>query len=105
VGLSPIANGQTIGYVKLWFMEKAIQLSTALQVVLFLASVEFVIVVVFCISAILQLRNHVARILQELVELKAEVSLLVQDIRKMLQNLNKLSTHAQQEGMSDAPVQ
>jgi DNA anti-recombination protein RmuC len=89
-------------------MEEAIQLSAVLQVVLFLASVEFVIVVVFCIWAILQLRKHVAQIMQELVELKAEVSLLVQDIRKMLQNLNKLSTHAQQEGTSglgDAPAQ
>ena len=89
-------------------MEEAIQLSAVLQVVLFLASVEFVIVVVFCVSAILQLRKHVAQIMQELVELKAEVSLLVQDIRKMLQNLNKLSTHAQQEGTSglgDAPAQ
>ena len=69
-------------------------MSILLQIALFLASVAIVIFVAFCIPAILQLRNHAARLTQTLAELKAEVSLLVQDSRRLLHNVNELSTRA-----------
>ena len=69
-------------------------MSIPLQIALFLASVAVVIFVAFCIPAILQLRNHAARLTQTLAELKAEVSLLVQDSRRLLHNVNELSTRA-----------
>jgi uncharacterized protein YoxC len=69
-------------------------MSIPLQIALFLASVAIVIFVAFCIPAILQLRNNAARLTQTLAELKAEVSLLVQDSRRLLHNVNELSTRA-----------
>ena len=72
-------------------------MSIPLQIALFLASVAVVIFVAFCIPAILQLRDHAARMTQTLAELKAEVSLLVQDSRKLLHNVNELSTRAHQQ--------
>jgi uncharacterized protein YoxC len=72
-------------------------MSVALQIALFLASVAIVIFVAFCIPAILQLRQRAARMTQTLAELKAEVSLLVQDSRKVLHNVNELSTRAHQQ--------
>ena len=72
-------------------------MSIPLQIALFLASVAVVIFVAFCIPAILQLRDHAARMTQTLAELKAEVSLLVQDSRKLLYNVNELSTRAHQQ--------
>ena len=68
-----------------------------LQVALFLASVAVVIFVAYCIPAMLQLRKHAAQMTQTLAELKAEVSLLVQDSRKTLHNVNELSTRAHQQ--------
>jgi uncharacterized protein YoxC len=68
-----------------------------LQIALFLASVAIVLFVAFCIPAMLQLRKHAARMTQTLAELKAEVSLLVQDSRKLLHNVNELSTRAHQQ--------
>jgi len=68
-----------------------------LQIALFLASVAIVLFVAFCIPAMLQLRKHAARMAQTLAELKAEVSLLVQDSRKMLHSVNELSTRAHQQ--------
>jgi uncharacterized protein YoxC len=72
-------------------------MSIPLQIALLLASVAVVIFVACCIPAILQLRNHAARMTQTLAELKAEVSLLVQDSRKLLHNVNELSTRAHQQ--------
>ena len=69
-------------------------MSILLQIALVLASIAIVIFVAFCIPAILQLRNHAARLTQTLAELKAEVSLLVQDSRRLLHNVNELSTRA-----------
>ena len=68
-----------------------------LQIALFLASVAIVLFVAYCIPAMLQLRKHAARMAQTLAELKAEVSLLVQDSRKLLHNVNELSTRAHQQ--------
>ncbi|MGD1020938.1 MAG: DUF948 domain-containing protein [Verrucomicrobiia bacterium] len=72
-------------------------MSIPLQIALFLASVAIVIFVVVCIPAILQLRQQAARMSQTLAELKAEVSLLVQDGRRLLYNVNELSTRAHQQ--------
>ena len=72
-------------------------MSIALQIAVFLASVAIVIFVAFCIPAVLQLRQQAARMAQTLAELKAEVSLLVQDSRKVLHNVNELSTRAHQQ--------
>jgi len=72
-------------------------MSIALQIAFFLASTAVVIFVAFCIPAVLQLRQQAARLTQTLAELKAEVSLLVQDSRKLLHNVNELSTRAHQQ--------
>ena len=58
-----------------------------LQIALFLASIAIVIFVAFCLPAVLQMRQHAERMAQTLAELKAEVSLLVQDSR-INRNLN-----------------
>lgn len=68
-----------------------------LQIALFLASIAVVIFVAFCIPAMLQLRRHTARMTHTLTELKAEVSVLVQDSRTMLRSVNKLSERANQQ--------
>jgi len=68
-----------------------------LQIALFLASVAVVVFVVMCVPAMLQLRKHATRMAQTLAELKAEVSLLVQDSRKLVDNVNDLSTRANQQ--------
>ena len=68
-----------------------------LQIALFLASVAVVILVAYCIPAGLQLRKHAARMTQTLAELKAEISLLVQDSRRLLHSVNELSTRAHQQ--------
>jgi uncharacterized protein YoxC len=72
-------------------------MSIPLQIALFLASVAVVIFVAFCIPAMFQLRKSAARMTQTLAELKAEVSLLVQDSRKVLHNVNELSTRAHEQ--------
>lgn len=72
-------------------------MSMPLQIALFLASIAVVIFVAYCIPAMLQLRRHADRMAQTLAELKAEVSLLVQDSRKMLHNVNELSLRAHEQ--------
>jgi uncharacterized protein YoxC len=72
-------------------------MSMPLQIALFLASIAIVIFVAFCIPSMLQLRKHAERMTQTLAELKAETSLLVQDSRKVLHNVNELSTRAHQQ--------
>ena len=78
-------------------MGDAIHMSAVLQVALLLASVAIVVFVAFCIPAVLQLRKHAARITQTLEELKAEVSVLVEDSRTVLRSVNELSTRANQQ--------
>jgi uncharacterized protein YoxC len=68
-----------------------------LQIALFLASVAIVIFVAFCIPAIFQLRKHTARLAQTLEEFKAEFSPLVHDGRKVLHNVNELSSRVHQQ--------
>ena len=68
-----------------------------LQIALFLASVAIVLFVACCIPVMLQLRKHAERMTQTLAELKAEVSLLVQDSRQLLHSVNELSTRANQQ--------
>lgn len=72
-------------------------MSNLLQVALFLASVAVVIFVACCIPAVLQLRKSAARATQTLEDLKAEFSLLIQDSRKLLHNINELSARAHQQ--------
>jgi uncharacterized protein YoxC len=72
-------------------------MSATLQVALFLASVAVVIFVAMCVPAMLQLRKHAERMSQTLAELKTEISVLVQDSRKMLHNITELSTRANQQ--------
>ena len=72
-------------------------MSIALQIALFVASVAVVIFVAVCVPALLQLRQQAAQMAQTLAELKAEVSLLVQDGRELLHNVNELSTRAHQQ--------
>jgi uncharacterized protein YoxC len=72
-------------------------MSIALQIALLLASLAIMIFVSFCIPAILQLRQHAARMAQTLAELKAEISPLLQDSRRVLHNVNELSTRAHQQ--------
>ena len=62
----------------------------ALQIALFLASVSVVVMVAVVIPAFHGMRKHLA-------ELKTDVKLLVQDSRTMVQNVNQLAAHAQQQ--------
>jgi uncharacterized protein YoxC len=66
------------------------EMALPLQTALFLASVAVVILVGMCIPAILQLRKHADRMAQSMTELKAEVSLLVQDSRATLQDVERV---------------
>jgi len=70
-------------------------MSMALQIAQFLASVAVVVFVVLLVPVLVGLREHVARALRELEELKSDVKLLVQDSRTMVQNVNGLTTRAQ----------
>jgi len=69
----------------------------ALQISLFLASVSFVVLVVVLIPALLGLRKQFANAPRELAELKTDVKLLVHESRTLVQNVNKLTTQAQQQ--------
>jgi len=69
----------------------------ALQIALFLASVSVVVLVAVLIPALLGLRKQFANVARELAELKTDAKLLVQDSRTMVQNVNKLTTQAQQQ--------
>src|ERR1700687_300064 len=69
----------------------------ALQIALFLASVSVVVLVAVLIPALLGLRKQFANVASVLAELKKDVKLLVQDSRTMVQNVNKLTTQAQQQ--------
>jgi len=72
-------------------------MAMALQIALFLASVSIVVLVVLLIPVLLGLREHLADAARDLAELKADAKLLVQDSRTMVQNVNKLTTQAQQQ--------
>lgn len=72
-------------------------MSAVLQVALLFASAAIVVFVAFCIPAMLQLHKHAARMTQTLAELKAEVSLLVQDSRKVLYSVNELALRAHEQ--------
>jgi uncharacterized protein YoxC len=62
----------------------------ALQIALFLASVSIVVLVAVLVPVFLGLHKQVT-------ELNADVKLLVQDSRTMVQNVNQLTTQAQQQ--------
>jgi uncharacterized protein YoxC len=72
-------------------------MSIPLQIALFLASAAVVIFVAFCIPVIIQFQSHNRRMMQTLEQLKAEISLLIQDSRKMVHSVNELSTRANQQ--------
>jgi uncharacterized protein YoxC len=72
-------------------------MSNPLQIALFLASIAVVIFVACCIPAMLQVRKHVARMACTLEDLKTEISMLVQDGRKVMHNVNELSTRAHRQ--------
>ena len=72
-------------------------MAIALQIALFLASVSVVVLVTVLIPALLGLRKQLANAARELAELKTDAKLLVQDSRTMVQNVNKLTTQAQQQ--------
>ena len=75
-------------------------MTIALQIALFLASiffVAFVVLVAVVIPVLLGLRKELAHAAGELAELKKDVKLLVQDSRTTVQNINQLTTQAQQQ--------
>ena len=69
----------------------------ALQLAFFLAAIAVIIAIAVLVPAFLGLRKQFARAACELAELKTDVKLLVQDSRTMVQNVNKLTTQAQQQ--------
>ena len=73
------------------------QIPVLLQVALFLASTAIVVFVAFCIPAMLRLRQDATRIMHALSELKAEVSLLVQESRKLLHSITEIASRTQQQ--------
>ena len=72
-------------------------MAMALQIALLLASVSIVVFVVLLIPVLFGLRRHLADAARELAELQTDVKLLVKDSRTMVQNVNKLTTQAQQQ--------
>ncbi len=72
-------------------------MSMPLQIALFLASVAVVVFVVLVIAVLLALRKQAALAVRQLEEVKSDVKLLVQDSRTLLQNVNTLTTRANQQ--------
>jgi uncharacterized protein YoxC len=68
-----------------------------LQAALLCASVAVVVFVAACLPMLMQLCRHAERMAQTLADLKAETSLLVQDTRTLVQNVNELSNRANQQ--------
>lgn len=72
-------------------------MAITLQIALFLASVSVVVLMAVLIPALLGLRKLFANAAYALAELNTVVKLLAQDSRTMVQNVNKLTTRAQQQ--------
>jgi uncharacterized protein YoxC len=80
-------------------------MGTALQIALFLASASVAVLVAVLIPALLRLRKQFANAARELAELKTDAKLLVHDSRTMVQNVNQLTTQAQQQIDATQPRQ
>lgn len=72
-------------------------MSTALEVALFLASVAVVILVGCLIPFLFQLRKNVEEMKRATDDLGSELKPLVQETRTLVQNLNQISTRAQDQ--------
>ncbi len=72
-------------------------MSIALQIALFLASVAIVVMVAFLIPIFLKLRKHCETAARQLEELKADVKLLVNESRMMIEDVHDLSSRAHKQ--------
>lgn len=68
-----------------------------LQIALIVASIAVIVLVAFLIPIFIELRKCADKTARQLEELKADVKLLVQDSRTMVQSVNSLSGRAHQQ--------
>jgi len=72
-------------------------MSAALQVALFVTCVTVVLFVLFLIPLSILLYRRASRAARQLEEMKADLKQLIQDSRTMVQNVNLLSSRANQQ--------
>ena len=78
-------------------MGETIQLSAALQVALFLASIALIVLVACLIPTAFQARRHLEQLVLTVQQLKAKLEVLVEDSRELVRNVNDLSKRANQQ--------
>jgi hypothetical protein len=72
-------------------------MSSALQIALFLACMAVVCLVSLLIPLSILFYLQVKRIAQQMDEVKSDLEAMIQDSRTMVQNISRLSTHANQQ--------
>jgi uncharacterized protein YoxC len=72
-------------------------MSSALQVALFLACMAVVCLVSLLIPLSILLYLQVKRIARQMDEVKSDLEAMIKDSRTMVQNISRLSTHANQQ--------
>jgi hypothetical protein len=72
-------------------------MSSALQVALFLACMAVVCLVSLLIPLSILLYLQVKRIVRQMDEVKSDLEEMIKDSRTMVQNISRLSTHANQQ--------
>ena len=78
-------------------MGDAIQMSAALQVALFLASIAFIVLVICLIPTAFQARRQLEHLVHTVGQMKVELGVLVADSRELVRNANDLSKRANQQ--------
>ena len=73
------------------------EMSTALQVVLFIASLTFILLAACIIPIAFHVRRQVKRMAHTVEHLKSNVQVLLRDSRELVQNMNVLSNRASQQ--------
>ena len=72
-------------------------MSSALQVALFLASVAVFCLVLLLIPLSILFYLQIKRIARQMDEAKSDLKAMIQDFRTMIQDISRLSTHANQQ--------
>jgi predicted PurR-regulated permease PerM len=72
-------------------------MSSALQVALFLASMAVFCLVLLLIPLLILFYLEVKRIARQMDEAKSDLKAMIQDFRTMVQDISRLSTHANQQ--------
>jgi uncharacterized protein YoxC len=78
-------------------MGEVLQMSTALQVALFLASITFIVLALCIIPVAFHLRSKLERLVVTVGQLKEKLEALGQDSHAMVRNVTELSKRANQQ--------